>query len=134
MRVFLDANVLFTAAYRPEGAAHSLISLDCKDRTFFTCTLAVEEARRNLMLKAFRKTLGEFRRLLEKVEIAGTPSIGVCPFPLAAKDLPLYWAAKAGKATHFLTGDLKDFGPYMDKPRLTEGILIQTVRTFIDSL
>lgn len=134
MRVFLDANVLFTAAYRPEGAARSLVSSDSKDRAFFTCTLAVEEARRNLMLKALPETLGELRRLLERVEIIGTPSIGVCPFPLATKDLPLYWAAKAGKATHFLTGDLKDFGPYMDKPRSTEGILIQTVRAFIDFL
>jgi len=51
-----------------------------------------------------------------------------------SENLPLYWAAKAGKATHFLTGDLKDFGPYMDKPRLTDGVLIQTVRAFIDAL
>ena len=86
------------------------------------------------MLKALPKTLVELRRLLERIEIIGTPLIGVCPFPLATKDLPMYWAAKAGKATHLLTGDLKDFGSYMDKPRSTEGILIQTVRSFIDSL
>jgi hypothetical protein len=33
-----------------------------------------------------------------------------------------------------LTGDLRDFGQLMHSPELTNGLLIQTVADFLDSL
>jgi len=58
------------------------------------------------------------------------------PYPkgLAAKDQPIFQAALASKATHLLTGDLKDFGAFMNKPDETFGILVQTVAEFLGSL
>lgn len=134
MRVFLDANVLFTAAYHPEGAANALLRARIPDCAFITCSLAIEEARRNLAVKGPAHSLGHLDSLLLGLEVLGTPVSGHCPFPLAPKDLPIYWSAKQGRATHLLTGDLKDFGPWMDRPSKTEGILIQTVRTFLENL
>ena len=43
-------------------------------------------------------------------------------------------AAIRSQATHLLTGDLKDFGALMNKPRQTAGIVIQTVAEFLSSL
>ena len=51
-RVFLDANVLFTAAYNPEGLAAALISRQKKLKIMFqTSSYAVEESLHNLRLK-----------------------------------------------------------------------------------
>ncbi|MEJ2327607.1 MAG: hypothetical protein P8Y27_17680 [Chromatiaceae bacterium] len=54
-----------------------------------------------------------------------------CPLPLSAKDRPIFEAALAGGATHLLTGDLKNFGPFMNEPGQTKGIVIQTVAEFL---
>ena len=35
-------------------------------------------------------------------------------------------------ASFLLTGDTRDFGPFMDKPELTDGVRILTVKAFID--
>jgi hypothetical protein len=58
------------------------------------------------------------------------------PFPagLAEKDRPIFQAALGCGASHLLTGDLKDFGPWMNRPEATSGILIQTVAQFLESL
>jgi len=135
MRVFLDANLLFTAAHHPAGKAHWLITgVSSGNLRLLTCTLSVEEARRNLAVKAPPPALAELDRLLRKMEVLATPAHGFCPFPLAKKDQPLYWAAKAGKASHFLTGDIGDFGPLMNKPGKTGGIMIQTLQQFIETI
>ena len=135
MRVFLDANLLFTAAHFPEGKTRRLIDRGSESGlVILTCTLAVEEARRNLAAKASPRAVVELEKILKKVDTLSTPATGHCPFPLASKDQPIFWAAQAGKTTHFLTGDLKDFGPFMNKPGKTGGILIQTVGEFIESL
>jgi len=52
LRVFLDANVLFTAAYRPEGLSALLVELGAAGRvTLLTSPLAIVEAERNLEAK-----------------------------------------------------------------------------------
>jgi hypothetical protein len=56
-----------------------------------------------------------------------------CPVPLPEKDRPILEAAMHCSAPHLLTGDIKDFGPFMDHPKLTSSIVIQTVSKFLDS-
>ena len=52
MRVFLDANVLFTATHNPHGKAALVIELGGQGYwSLFTSPLAVVEARRNLERK-----------------------------------------------------------------------------------
>ena len=97
-----------------------------------TSPYALEEARRNLD--------GRFPHSLDGL---GTLVLGVrsidhhpaLPFPaeLTAKDRPIFQAAVAWDATHLLTGDLRDFGAFMNKPEKTFGIVVQTVADFLRS-
>ena len=54
------------------------------------------------------------------------------PAGLADKDRPIFQAALACRATHLLTGDMKDFGPFMNRPEETFGVHIQTVGEFLN--
>ena len=53
---------------------------------------------------------------------------------LARKGRPIFQTAVACHATHLLTGDLKDFGPFMNRREETFGVLVQTVAEFFKSL
>lgn len=108
--MFLDANILFSAAYRPDAGLRLLWALS--DVKLVTSAYAVEEARRNLELAEQRAAL---EALLQSVQVlAATP--GASPLTvaseLAEKDRPILAMAIAAGATHLLTGDLRHFGRY----------------------
>jgi uncharacterized protein len=134
VKVFLDANVLFTAARTPHGKAALII--DCGDEGWWqllTSAYAIEEARRNLERKS-PTSLPHLDELLRSINIV-IPSLSApCPDNLPLKDRPIFQAAHTGAATHLLTGDLKDFGPLMNRPDLTFGIIIQTVAEFLTTI
>ncbi len=131
MKIFVDANVLFTAAYSPQGKAAFLI--EKLNSVIITSDYASEEARRNLVIKK-PEALALLERLLAKIEIVASIQSGACPINLPQKDQPIFLAALKAKATHLLTGDMKDFGPHMNKPQKSAGVIIQTVSDFLASL
>jgi hypothetical protein len=49
------------------------------------------------------------------------------------KDRPVFASAQRCKATHFLTGDRRHFAPYMNVPKDTMGIVVQTVGDFLSA-
>lgn len=109
-RVFLDANVLFSAAYRPDSALRVL--WEREDAVLITSTYAVEEASRNL--SAIRpERLSELDALVSRAEVVAMPAASLA-FPekvvLKEKDRPILLAAILANATHLLTGDRRDFG------------------------
>ena len=53
---------------------------------------------------------------------------------IAEKDRPIMESAIKIKATHLLTGDLRHFGPFMNKLEETAGIVIQTVSEFLEEI
>jgi predicted nucleic acid-binding protein len=125
-RVFLDANVLFSAAYR-EGAG--LLRLwDLADVELVTSGYAAEEARRNLDAAEARQRLED---LLSRLQLVAEATHVALPRPvrLAEKDRPILMAAIGAGATHLLTGDVGDFGPLFG--RRIEGVLIQTPSEFL---
>ena len=132
---FLDANVLFTAAHNPEGKCSFVIELAGQGHwDALSCTLAVEEARRNLAVK-FPDSVRRLRALLKSVEVLGTVfSSRDCPVALPPKDVPILVTALSAKCTHLLTGDRRHFGKLMNRPDLTAGIVIQTVTEFLAGL
>ena len=133
-RVFLDANVLFTAAHNPSGKAALVIALGVKDKwEVVSSSYAAEDARRNIASK-FPQSESRLRDLIESISIIASGSGADCPVKLPEKDRPIMEAAIRSKATHLLTGDLRDFGALMNKPRQTAGIVIQTVAEFLSSL
>jgi uncharacterized protein len=103
-RVFLDANVLFAAAWRPQAALQRLWHLD--DVELLSSAYAVDEARRNLETPAQR---GRLTRLLRRVRMVEFDHF-MLPrdIRLPEKDLPVLLAAIDGRATHLLTGDRSD--------------------------
>jgi len=119
LRVFLDANVLFTAAYSPDGLSALLIELGAAGRVaLLTSPVAIVEAERNLEAKR-PAALPAFRRSLSAVTVVGEPTPAdverLTPPDLSSKDRPLLAAAIVARATHFVTGDLADFGRWMDR-------------------
>lgn len=108
--MFLDANILFSAAYRPDAGLHQL--WEVTDVELVTSAYAVEEARRNLDRPEQRAAL---QVLLQSVEVLaarpGDPPIAM-PIELAEKDRPILAMAVAARATHLLTGDVQHFGRY----------------------
>lgn len=119
-RVFLDANVLFSAAYRSDSHLRRLLKLP--GVRFITSAYAMEEARRNLSTAQQRKDL---EQLCAPMEIIPADPSDMAHFPeldLPESDRPILAAAIQARATHLLTGDLRDFGRYYG--RTIEGVLI----------
>lgn len=119
-RLFLDANILFSAAYRENAGVRRLWS--APNSELVTSDYAVEEARRNLADPDQRKRLD---RLLESVEVIPVrildPSLRG-DVQLHDKDWPILGGAVGTGATHLITGDVRDFGSYFGQKVL--GVLI----------
>jgi len=134
VRVFLDANVLFTAAHNPNGKAALIIGLaQTGSWSLVTSAYAYEETTRNLERKA-PDSLVRMGTILDALDIVEHhPDV---PFPsgLAAKDRPIFQAALGCGASHLLTGDLKHFGPVMNRPDATFGVIVQTVAQFLQTI
>jgi uncharacterized protein len=113
-RLFLDACVVFSAAYNPSSPLQTLWELG--DATLLTSELAIEEARRNLAVLRPER-LGDLGRLSGRLEIvvATLTKVPSEAQRLPDKDRPLLLAALAGRATHFLTVDKKHFGSLFGK-------------------
>jgi uncharacterized protein len=106
-RLFLDPNVLFSAAYRTHAGIGRLWEL--KDVELVTSTYAAEEA---AVILADEEQRERLRRLLGSVEVV----VGHTPLPsgveLPEKDRPILQAALHANTTHLLTGDKQHFGRY----------------------
>ena len=130
MRLFLDANVLFTAAHNPDGKAALL--LDLAGEGYWVCltsSLAIEKARRNLARK-YPASLDTLPSVLSHVAVVPDQAAADCPLGLAEKDRPIFAAALKAGATHLLTGDRRHFGAWMNRPTESGGVLVQTVSEF----
>jgi len=113
MRLFLDANVLFSAVLSPEGAASNLFAFAgagaCE---LVTSALVVAEATRNLRAKA-SEALDRGERLIALVGIvveADARLVGRMAVALPAGDRPVLAAALGCRATVLVTGDRRHFG------------------------
>jgi predicted nucleic acid-binding protein len=117
-RLFLDANVLFSAAYRPGAGLLQLWKLS--NVTLCSSHYALEEARINLNDEDHRRRLTKLSVALHLFGAADHELPRRISLP--EKDVPIVLAAIAARATHLLTGDVRHFGPYLGKK--IEGITI----------
>jgi len=133
-RLFLDANVLFTAAHNPTGKASLVIELGVRGQwDMVTSSLAVKEAKRNLSVK-FPDCLPRLEVLLNGMKVEPSASGRACPIDLPEKDRPIFLTAVRCKATHLVTGDVRHFGPFMKEPAQTGGMIITTVADLLEVL
>jgi uncharacterized protein len=114
-RLFLDANVLFSAAYSPSSPLLELWELAAV--TLLSSQYAVTEAMVNLA-DARPDRLEQLQTLIGKIQLVNTPP-NTQPREdtpgLPGKDLPIVWVAIEGKASHLLTVDKKHFGALYGK-------------------
>jgi uncharacterized protein len=110
-RLFLDANVLFSAAYRPRAGLLRLWKLP--NALLCSSRYALEEARANLSTESQRGRLAELSEVLQLFESQGQDLPASISLP--EKDAPILLAAIAARATHLITGDLRHFGPLFGK-------------------
>lgn len=127
-RVFIDANVLFSAAYRVDASIRTLWNL--RGAMLVTSNYAIEEVRRNLDTSRRRSDLESLLKNVKTIAdvVPGKP----LPLPepgLPDKDLSILLAAINAEATHLLTGDFKHFGPHYG--RTTGGVRILTPAEYL---
>ncbi len=130
MKLFLDANVLFTAAYSPAGISRSIFELAAAGYcSLHTSAFALEEARRNLAMKA-PASLADLDHLFARLTVVPEPSPDKLrraqDLPLAMKDAPIMAAAIASAAELLVTGDRRDFGHLFGKE--IEGVRVSSPR------
>lgn len=128
-RIFLDANVLFSAAYLENSGLGRLWHLE--DAELLSSAYAVEEARLNLALDR-PPALARLERLTPKLALinppadlklpAGVHQLGASSVQLDSKDRPILLAAIHGKADFLLTGDGRHFGHLYG--RRVEGVMV----------
>ncbi len=126
---FLDANGLFSAAYKTNSPLTRLWHLS--DVEFVTSAYAAEEATRNITL-ARPDRLSALQDLLMQTRVISDPA----QFPdlpktidLKAKDRPILAAAIAAHCRYLITGDKTDFGSYYGQT--VRGVLILPPGEFI---
>ncbi len=112
--------MLFSAAYREKPGLLQLWHL--AHVSLITSSYALEEARRNLAEEVQK---GRLVKLVQSMRLIKEPPNDLkmpSGINLPEKDRPILLAAIAGRATHLITGDLRDFGPYFFQK--VEGVLI----------
>jgi predicted nucleic acid-binding protein len=134
MRVFLDANVLFSAA-KSDGAVRELLRLlerlghrGCVD------AYVVEEARRNLEAKAPER-VSDLERLLARMESARVQRVDPAleaSLPLPAKDRPVLSAAIRQGCDALVSGDRTHFGALYG--RTIQGVRVYSPRALSEAL
>jgi uncharacterized protein len=110
--LFLDANVLFSAAYHAESRLPELWTLPGAE--LVTSGYAWEEAHRNLRSLEQQRRLAALGSGVRMVQEHGTwilPTDVVLP----EKDRPILAAAILSGATHLITGDAMHFGVWFGK-------------------
>jgi uncharacterized protein len=110
-RLFLDANVLFSAAYKPDARVLRLWKMS--EVVLCTSRYALEEARYNLTDESQRQRLLELVGSLQFFEASGHELPAGISLP--EKDMPILLAAIDARARYLLTGDFRHFGAYFGR-------------------
>ncbi len=134
MRVFLDANILFSAA-KSDGAVRRLLHLLIEQgHECWADGYVVTEARRNLAAKG-PQALHVLNALLGDLELAvAVPSVGVAAEVdwLPEKDRPVLAAAIRLRCDTLVTGDRTHFGSGYG--RVFGGVTIHTPRSLVEHI
>ncbi len=134
LRVLLDANVLFSAAYRAQAGHAGLWKL--RGVYLIASLYAAQEAANNLNEEDQQSRL---RELIEKLEIVSnalgidaTTQDKLAGIELPDKDRPIVAGAVAAGADFLLTGDIQHFGRYFGQ--VLGGVRILRPADFLKTL
>lgn len=133
VRIFLDANVLFSAA-KTDGPVRALVVrlLDAGHECWVD-GYVIDEARRNISVKASAQ-MPLLDAILSKVNVAtsspATPGKSIDGLP--EKDRPVVAAAAALSCEMLVTGDRTHFGKFYGQ--LLHGVRIHSPRSLYEQL
>ena len=134
MRIFLDANILYSAAVSDGAVRYLLESLHAGRHALCADDYVVVEARRNLLAKA-EHAMDVFEQLLAGLEISSA-RIENAPAPLISwlpeKDRPVLQAAIRLRCDALVTGDVKHFRAGFGKS--FGGVVIYSPRLLAEAL
>jgi predicted nucleic acid-binding protein len=129
LRLFLDANILFSAAYRDANPALLLFELAAAGRCrLVTSRFAWDEAHRNISVKYPQRTsaLDGLKGHLEYAPVPDAPAIlSATNQGLPDKDAPILAAASAAQVDILITGDRTHFGHLYGQ--VTQGVRVLTL-------
>ena len=114
-KLFLDANILFTATYSNTGASWAIFELAKKKKLKIVSSLyAVTEAQKNIITKAgegFLVTFFKLVSILSTVDKSMPSAAEVLKFSefIIAKDVPILASSFEQKVNFLITLDQKDF-------------------------
>ena len=133
MRIFLDANILFSAAYSNGASRRLLRELLMRKHVLVVDDYVLEEARRNLSAKS-RGGLRELDRLRSHFEVAAVVGMipAAIPTSLPEKDRPVLAAALRARCDALVTGDRTHFGALYG--RTIGGVTIYSPALLVDAL
>jgi predicted nucleic acid-binding protein len=134
VRIFLDANVLFSAA-KSDGFVRHLLELLLDDGHVLCADgYVAEEARRNLATKG-AQGLPALAALLDRLEVAplqADPEMAAALSGLPEKDRPVVAAAVRMACDALVTGDRTHFGRFYGQK--LAGVAIHSPRTLAEWL
>ena len=130
MRVFLDANILFSASNTQSKTAIILRLLFNKNHDVVTSSHVWKETQRNLGTKCpdYLSGLEIIRGRVITVDNIGTLLDVVCE----EKDKPVFAGAIGAGCTHLWTGDKAHFGKFFG--RKVQGVMVVSSDQLIDLL
>ena len=136
MRVFLDANVLFSAARSSGSPLYGFFRLaEAGVCELLASHFALDEARRNIARKQPAMT-AELERLIRRITICREATSDEVRWARSAglpdKDAPILATAVQAKADFLVTGDRADFGGLYE--RKLRGVEILTPRTALERI
>ena len=136
MRVFLDANILFSAAHRAENSVRAFFRLaELGACELIASAFAMDEARRNIARKHPAR-LTDLEALLARLVICEEATAEDMHWARSAglpdKDAPILAAAARAKANLLATGDRSDFGMLYGKK--FRGVEVLPPRTAIERI
>ena len=129
MKVFLDANILFSASFQKSALREFLDDL-ASVAELVTSQHAVEEARRNVASKRAANSAA-LETFLLTVHAFAVEAFDV-EVTIAEKDIPILCGAIATNADFLLTGDKKDFGSLYGEE--IQGVKVVSVAMLVDEL
>ena len=129
MRVFLDANILFSASFPKSHLAGFLDQLQ-RHAVLLTNTYATTEASRNIAAKQ-PASLAAHEQFVASLNVVPMRMFdpGVT---LADRDRPILCGAISGNVDYLLTGDKRDFGHLFGKT--VRGVKIVNVQLLLTEL
>jgi len=134
VRVFLDANILFSAA-KSDGAMRRLLeALYSAGHDCWVDAYVMEEARRNLALK-FPGGLPVLEALSARIHLAPHRTLDaalVATLPLPEKDRPVLAAAIQHGCAALVTGDRTHFGVLYG--HTVHGVTVYSPRSLAESV